>query len=733
MTEQFSETLVVERVHSQLAGGTIFTGRRTDGTSIRVRFSGRTAQPEVDDVLLVSGLLGAYQDRFGRSVQQVTCKRMRRVVQDGQLLHAWLQRLPNVGEVRAARLLQAYGHDLPNVLTDISNLQRVAAVIEPSKPALASKIAAQVFGAMASRSGSEPIKQTEAQFLVYLERLGLRDARLADSLWRAMAGADAIERLHRNPYVPACFMSWERADRVGQRLLRHTGVQPEDLATHPARLAGAMTSVWQEILARGDTAAPRSEIEALLQSRGVSPGLALKHAEESRLLRPVGDLLRAPGAAWMEDQTATMLLAVERQRPAVRVPSGEDLGDLIRRAEHLSGLHLTAEQSNAAAEILSRPLAVLQGGAGVGKTTVMRVIATAWELLDGDIALGAVAGKAAQTLARGASAPGNPRQAYTVARLIGLLQRRATSTPELTFMPLTAGVTLSAKTLLILDEAGTLDTASLHRLMSLLPAGVRLLLLGDDGQLPPVGFGQIFHDLVTDGTRVSTLTTILRQASDSAIPIAANSIRQGYPPDLTDWRGQSHGIFVAPSEQLSQVLAHLRGCDVLTVAATRATVEDINLEQSAIRRASDTPVRRLGSTTIVAAGDPIVVTANRYAHELANGLLGQVVDVSLREVSVQFDGESQPRSLPAEAEGDIELAYGITCHKAQGSSSQAVVVVLENIPFVTREWLYTAVTRGRELVILVGHREAIRTAMARRTQRTTGFTIAARTLCIAQN
>jgi exodeoxyribonuclease V alpha subunit len=95
---------------------------------------------------------------------------------------------------------------------------------------------------------------------------------------------------------------------------------------------------------------------------------------------------------------------------------------------------------------------------------------------------------------------------------------------------------------------------------------------------------------------------------------------------------------------------------------------------------------------------------------------------------VLWDGEREHRELPSEAQGDIELAYGITCHKAQGSSSPVVIVVVENSGLVTREWLYTAITRARELVLLIGDDEAVAKAVIRRTVRTTGFSLAARRL-----
>ena len=161
---------------------------------------------------------------------------------------------------------------------------------------------------------------------------------------------------------------------------------------------------------------------------------------------------------------------------------------------------------------------------------------------------------------------------------------------------------------------------------------------------------------------------------------------------------------------------------------TYLTVADINDTESFVSRHPGAPTRRLGPLATVAVADPVVMTANRYQDGLFNGLLGVVTAIDGPSIEVLWDGEEEPRSVPAEAEGDVELAYAITCHKAQGSSAHAVVVVVEDSRLVTREWLYTAITRGKDLVLLVGDDEALSAAIGRRTQRTTGFVLPARSV-----
>lgn len=724
--DQFDATVVVERVLSQLDRGCIFSGRLLDGEPIRVKFAGADTQPLPGDAFHVKGLISQHRDRFGKTVVQINSKRMRREVTPGALIGPWLERLPNIGATRAQRLITAFGHDLQSVLGDMERASEVAKLIEPSKPALAAKITAQLYAAVATQAGADKIRAAEVEFLTFLETLGLQESRIAGQLWRFMAGFDAVERLKRNPYVPACLMDWKPADRIGQRLLR-ASIEGADLHGHPTRLAGALNSVWRELLTEGDTAASEENVKELLAKRGVDPDATLSLAEESGSLRRIGTLLRAPGAAWLEDQVISAMLSIENTLPTVPIPTGQALESLVYDAEMETGLILTKEQHTAVALLLTLPVAALQGGAGVGKTTVMKVLATAWERLGGDVVMGALAGKAALTLSKGASTSARPRLAYTIARLIGMAERQAKQADNPALNRPATDIDFTSKSLLVVDEAGMLDTPSLYKLLSLMPEGARLLFAGDEGQLPPVGIGRVFHDVVAEGSRVARLTQVLRQAADSDIPKVASQVRQGQTPELANWTGQTKGVFLVPIGEIERVQRQLRvQGELMVIAARRATVEAINESESLEARCTSTPTRRLGPLATVAAGDPVVATANRYHDGLFNGLLGVVDFIDGPEVAIRWDGEREPRSLPQAAEADIELAYAITCHRAQGSGSQAVVIVVESSRLVTREWIYTAITRSRELVILVGDSEALNKALARRTTRTTGFNLRAR-------
>ena len=162
--------------------------------------------------------------------------------------------------------------------------------------------------------------------------------------------------------------------------------------------------------------------------------------------------------------------------------------------------------------------------------------------------------------------------------------------------------------------------------------------------------------------------------------------------------------------------------DTMVIAARRSTVDAFNYNAAHRIRDVNQPVVRLGPLASVAVGDPIVCTRNRYRDGLFNGLLGKVTNIDGDlNISVLWDGETEPRLLDKDAAQDCELAYGSTCHRAQGSAAGTVLVILEDSPLVTREWLYTAITRARARVVIIGSKADLEKAVERRTRRTTGF------------
>jgi exodeoxyribonuclease V alpha subunit len=728
---------VIKAVHSSLERGCIFSAVGTDGAVIRVKYNwpkGQALSPVNGEAYSIKGMLGSYTDNWKKTHSQIVARTVERVRTSGALIMPWLQSLPNVGEIRANKLRAVFGDSLASVLTDPSRVEEVATAVEQTRPKLAVAIAHQIYAAVAKRNADEGMAKAEIDFMQHLEGLGVTDSRVARRMWSLLGGGDWQARLERNPYLAAHLMNWQAADHIGRRLLRaqlereHQPVH-ERIANHPVRQLGALASCWREVLAQGHTAATPEDLESLLERRDVDPQATIALGLESRVLGQSEGLLRPPGAAWLEDDLARMLNALEAASPQIEVPTGTALHRLVDAAEASTGLRLVQEQHDAVVEILGRPLAVLRGGAGSGKTTTMKVLVACWEHLGGNVLLGALSGKASLELSRGASSRTRIRTAYTIARIVRVLKGSENASEAATQLQL-EGIEqrerpfqLQSKTLLILDEASMIDTPSLHRLVAQLPPGARLLLVGDEGQLPPVDIGKVYHDLVIDGTRVLSLKQQHRQGRDSPITTAANVVREGGVPDIPSWAGQEGGIFLAePPVTAHQVYETLKkfSQDVLVVAALRKTVVDLNELAGRARRPANCDLVKLSPSVSVAVDDPVVCTQNRYKDGLINGLIGRVTDLE-DEVKILWDGENVPRILSHDAYSDIELAYALTCHKAQGSAAKHVIVMIEKSAIVTREWLYTAMTRSRETAVLVGEAANIAATIARREKRVTGF------------
>jgi exodeoxyribonuclease V alpha subunit len=249
--------------------------------------------------------------------------------------------------------------------------------------------------------------------------------------------------------------------------------------------------------------------------------------------------------------------------------------------------------------------------------------------------------------------------------------------------------------------------------------------VGDEAQLPPIGFGLVFHKLVDDPSITSRLTQVHRQAAATGIPAAASAIRRGGVPDFSPFAGPASGIsFVDDAPEglavaLDDVIGQLGGpADVLVVTSTiggAAGVDAVNERQHARHIASGCEELRGFFGRRFSVGEPVIFGRNDYRAGLFNGLLGHVteLDFDSRAVSVLFDGDLEPKKLGDEHLVDLDLAYAVTCHKCQGSSAKRVVVPIYGSRLLDRSWLYTAITRAEQQVVLVGDRDIFKTAVAK--------------------
>ncbi|MCP3476293.1 AAA family ATPase [Bradyrhizobium sp. CCGUVB1N3] len=717
----------MEGIISEKPYGCIFAGILVEGggrCSVRARFDRLLGMPAPGDVWEIEGEIR--QARFG---PQIAAAAGRRILPSGDLIKRFLaNHVPGIGPARAGRLWEAFGENLPEVLSSQDQLDEIAAAMSPEKPVLARRLAVLVTSAWQAAEG-------EAALVSWLNRQGVSDMKIVRRIHRVL-GPAAVETLALNPFVMVPLLPWKQMDELGRRLLREDGADPVlDVRRH----VGAADETVKRMLRRGDTAMPAGEfageLEALLgraPDRSVVHGALVAAVKNGAVLR-AGDLMRAPGAAALEDDLVARLAALAKAPRDARVPLLSPSGWSELLAELTGpGRTLTDEQRAAAVAMMTRSLACLVGGAGTGKTYTCKLVCDLWARFGGHVLLCALAGKAALRLSRSTG-----RLAKTLARTLAELVERDELEEALADPDVSEGEAakmrtkleslsrITDRTLVVVDEASMTDLPTIHAITKRLAPGSRLLLVGDEAQLPPIGFGKVFHELVEDAGVTLRLTQVHRQAAASGIPAAAAAVRCGGIPLFSEFAGPAAGISFVDADHAG-IAAALDGVidrlgdagEVLVVTATIAGAAGVDSVNGRFhgRFASAGRAEFAGFFgRRFSVGEPTIFLRNDYRAGLFNGLFGRVVaiDPEERVVDVLFDGDLEPKRLDDEHLVDLDLAYAVTCHKCQGSSAKRVVIPVYDNRLLDRSWLYTAITRAEEQVVLVGDRRAFSAAVAK--------------------
>ncbi len=385
--------------------------------------------------------------------------------------------------------------------------------------------------------------------------------------------------------------------------------------------------------------------------------------------------------------------------------------------EQKTGLTLAERQNEAIRLALIAKVCVITGGPGVGKTTIVNSILRILAAKGVKLLLCAPTGRAAKRMTETTGF-----EAKTIHRLLEV-------------DPKNGGFKKNAENplhcdLLVVDEASMVDVMLMQSLLKALPDSSALLVVGDIDQLPSVGPGQVLADIIqSEAIPVVRLTEVFRQAAQSRIIMAAHNINKGIMPDLHRPDDESDFYFVAAAEPENAIptivnlvknriparfgFDPIRDIQVLC-PMNRGGVgaRSLNVElQSALNPAGDKKVERFGWT--FAPKDKVMQIDNDYDKEVYNGDIGYVedVDVDTGELTTNFDGRTVTYEF-----GELDTlvpAYAATIHKSQGSEYQAVVipVMTQHYTMLQRNLIYTGVTRGKKLVVLVGQPKAVAIAV----------------------
>ncbi|MSP63951.1 MAG: ATP-dependent RecD-like DNA helicase [Myxococcales bacterium] len=611
----------------------------------------------------------------------------------------YLEGLKGIGPTLAKRLVAAFGTRAVEVLEE-----------EPWR-------AAQVPGVGKRRAGrvadEAKARREEREVMVFLQGQGVSAAWAARI--RKVWGDRAITRLRENPYLLAREVpgiGFHTADQIAR------GMGIDDAS--PLRIEAGLYDTLEGFADGGHLYAPRGEL--LLRA---GEALHIDALElDLALLRLV-----AQGAVILEDDGAWLprLHAAEQAiarrigvlLAAPRTPPPAPKGDAA-----ISALAaLSAGQKRAVDGVRAAALCVITGGPGTGKTTVVKAIVASWHEARRRVLLAAPTGRAAKRLAE---ATGRPAQ--TVHRLLewGRGARGRGSWGRDESRPLEAD-------LVVIDESSMLDVALARALLQAVPPGATVVLVGDVDQLPSVGPGQVLADVIASGVvPVARLTEIFRQGAGSAIIHNAHQVLAGHPPiaappgadgALADFyvlhvddpvRAREMVVRLCkeripkafglhPSRDI-QVLTPMHRGEAGTEALNRALQEALNKAGALLPRGTRPPLR---------VGDKVMQSRNDYDRDVFNGDLGEVVRIDPEGASAEVLFDDRRVAYDGEALSDLDLAYAVSIHKSQGSEYPAVVVTLlpQHFVLLRRNLLYTAITRGKRLVVLVGAERAIRRAV----------------------
>ncbi|MDR0827332.1 MAG: ATP-dependent RecD-like DNA helicase [Desulfovibrio sp.] len=665
---------------------------------------GTIPAPQPGTALSVTGVW-VNDQRFGRQFKMESFEALLPASIDGILHYLGSGLIKGIGPRMAKRIVDKFGVDAFRILDEQSELLEQVKGISPRKLESIKK-------AWSEHRGIRDL-------IMFLQPHGI-SAAYAVRIFKQYGG-NALDVVQENPYrlaMDVYGIGFTTADSIAMKL----GFDPAGELRAEAGLLYTLRKLNDE----GHVFYPLEELihkcadDLGAETETIRQALSALQGEERVVIDDLWNEAHEPYQGvylsryyHYEKNIAHYLHRLLHSPKSVSFPDPEDL---LKGVLSMLPQELAEEQIKAARAALFDKLLVITGGPGTGKTTVINGIIKLFEKRGAKVLLAAPTGRAAKRMAEATG-----REAKTIHRLLEYSPREDGFQRNENH-PLACG-------LLVIDEASMLDTMLMCHLAKALPLGSTLVLAGDVNQLPSVGPGNVLGDIMDSGTaRIVCLTEIFRQAAESEIIVNAHLINHGQVPPLSNNSSPSDFYFIRRDdpEQAADLLVELvrdhiprkfgfDPVDDIQVLSPMhrgsAGVEELNTRlQAALNKESKRIKRGARSFCL---GDKVMQIRNNYDKDVFNGDIGRVCQVNEEEKELTVRYEDKNVIYAQEELDEISMAYAVSVHKSQGSEYPAVVipVLTEHYMLLQRNLLYTGVTRGKRLVILVGSPRAMHIAV----------------------
>lgn len=659
-------------------------------------------------------LTGRFVDHptYGMQFDAKQCEAILPATETDLLRYLGSGMIRGIGPSMAAKLIEAFGEEIFDVMS--YNPDRLLAI-----PGIGRKKLEEIILSYREQFESRDV-------ILQLQKLGL-SAQMSLKVYQIL-GAEAVGLIHRNPYQLA-----ELVDGFGFRhadaLARRMGLDPGS----PERIRGGLHYVLVDSASQGHT---------FIQSTGLGTQVAeLLGVPADAVLEVLGEMV-LKGELYLEadsedleemkDSVYLPSLFMAESRVArfiaemIGTPVGKvkvDLDDEIDKIEMRLGIAFSELQRQAVKAGVDEKLAVITGGPGTGKTTIINGLIRIFESAGMSIALAAPTGRAAKRMTEATK-----REAKTIHRLLEYTfseDKEFLSFQRNEDSPLEADV-------LILDEVSMIDIILMQHLAKAIKPETRLILVGDADQLPSVGPGNVLRDIIDSGrVPVIRLTEIFRQSERSMIAINAHRINHGEYPLLNDREKDFFLVSARQQDDICSLIVDLvkrrlpeyygvdaiKDIQILTpVKNSRVGTKALNeLLQQALNGDEDKPHKKIGDR-VFKVGDKVMQIKNNYSMKwvtddamegdgVFNGDMGFIETIleTERKMAIRFDDDKIAHYDYNQLE-EVVHAYAVTIHKSQGSEYPIVVMPVTWFPpmLMSRNILYTAVTRAKKIVVLVG-------------------------------